>query len=259
MNKIIDKIITVIVVVLFIVGFREMILTDELADAAFGELIGLLPFAKELSDPISTVLKCQYEVPVISTASVGESLLRLAVMACIQPLVMWLLTKVLLPLSAELTNIGQREDYMDSFSYKLKEVLINIICCPLLAVGAAWLSTHIIGFLTSALGNIWGILAGIGGIVLGLGLSVWVLMWLGNLTAGVAIMWRLLITVLPKLLEVFVTDVLCIALYFAVVGGVRSQIFWSAFALILWIVICVVGMELIMQSVAGINLKRGTR
>lgn len=253
-SKIFDKIVIVIVVVLFIVGFREMILTDDLAGSAFGELIGMLPFAKELADPISSILKCQYEVPIISNASVIESLLRLSIMACIQPLVMWLLTKVFLPLPGYLKHSYDMEAYMNSFSYKLKELLINIIFCPLLAIGAAWLSTYAVNFLTSSLGSVGGIIASLGGIIAGLGLSTIPLVVIGGKTLGFAIIWRLLVTVLPKMLEVFVTGTLCVAIYVAAVGGVQSQIIWSVIWLILWLVISGFGIKLIMRSLAGASL-----
>lgn len=250
-SKIFDKIVIVIVVILFIVGFREMILTDDLAGSAFGELIGMLPFAKELADPISSILKCQYEVPIISNASVIESLLRLSIMACIQPLVMWLLIKVFLPLPGYLKHSYDMEAYMNSFSYKLKELLINITFCPLLAIGAAWLSTYAVNFLTSSLGSVGGILASLGGIIAGLGLSTIPLVVIGGKTLGFAIVWRLLVTVLPKMLEVFVTGTLCVSIYIAAVGGVQSRIIWSILGLIFWLVVSGAFVKWIMHCLAG--------
>lgn len=253
-SKIFDKVIIVIVVILFVVGFREMILTDDMTGSAFGELIGMLPFAKELAEPISSILKCQYAVPIISNATVVESLLRLSIMACIQPLVMWTLTKIFLPLPEYLKHSYDMEAYMNSFSYKAKELLINIIFCPLLAIGAAWLAAYAINALTGVLGSVGGILASIGAIITGLGLSTIPLIVIGGKTLGFAIIWRLLVTVLPKILEVFVTGTLCVAIYVAAVGGVQSQIIWSVVWLILWLIVSGFGIKLIMSSLVRASL-----
>lgn len=254
-GRIFDKLIIVIIVILFVVGFRELILTDELVGTAFGELIGLLPFAKELVEPISSILKCQYEVPIISSTSIIGSMLRLTMMACIQPLVMWVLTKLFLPLPSYLRHSYDMEEYMNSFDYKLKELLLNILSCPVLAVGAAWLSAYAVGFLSNMLGTVGGILASLGAIVTGLGLSTIPLVVIGGKTLGFAILWRLLVTVLPKLLEVFITSTLCIAVYVAAVGGVQVQIFGSVSLLILWLIIYGIGFKLMVQSLTGRSLK----
>ena len=104
MSKLFDKFLTkmlaVIVIIVFIIGFREMILTDDNTATAFGALMGMLPFAEVVTDVICKILRYQYEIPVISTASVWTDLIRLALMACLQPIIVGLLTAMFLPLPA---------------------------------------------------------------------------------------------------------------------------------------------------------------
>ena len=66
MSKLFDnmlaKFFAVIVIILFIVGFREMILTDRNVSNAFGELMGILPFAEPIVNAACTILGYQYEL-----------------------------------------------------------------------------------------------------------------------------------------------------------------------------------------------------
>lgn len=256
LNKVFDKIVIIIVAALFIVGFREMILTDDLVGETFAELIGLLPFAEDIAEPIMTWFKCAYDVPIVSDGNVLTSVLRLVIMACIQPLAMGILTRCFLSIPSGLTRSYEMEAYMNSFSYRAKELLINIIACPLLALGAAWLSSILMNYLADMLGTVGGILTGLGAVIAGLGLSTIPLITTGGMTLGLALLWRLLVTLLPKLLEVTITNTLCIAVYVAVVGGVQSQIVMTIGALLLWIIIWGFGLKLIMGSIAGANMFR---
>lgn len=253
-NKIFDKVILIIIIVLFVVGFREMIATDAAVSESFGELIGMLPFAEELAKPISEILKCQYEVPVISHNSVLSSIIILVVMACIQPLVMSFLSKIFLRIPAGYSHYSEMEGYMNSSGYRVKELLANIVASPFLALGAAILANYFVSFVIDKLGSVGGILTSLGTIIAGLGLSTIPLIVTGGMTLGLAIMWRLLVTLLPKLLEIFVTNTLCIAIYYAIVGGVQSQILITIGMLVLWLSISLFGIKLMMHSIAGANL-----
>ena len=152
MSKLFDKFLTkmlaVIVIIVFIIGFREMILTDDNTATAFGALMGMLPFAEVVTDVICKIMRYQYEIPVISTASVWTDLIRLALMACLQPIIVGLLTAMFLPLPAGMDSY-EREVYMDSFRYRAKELLLTIISAPLLALVASWFSAFLFDLFTS--------------------------------------------------------------------------------------------------------------
>ena len=255
-NKAFDKIIIFIIIVLVAVSFREMIATDAAVSEFFGELIGMLPFADELAKPISEILKCQYAVPVISSNSLLTSFMILIVMACIQPLAMTLLSRIFLPIPSYYKHYYEMDEYMNSAGYRVKELLLQIIASPFLAMAAAMLANYLISFIMNKLGSSGGILASLCIIITGLGLSIIPLVVTGGMKTGYALLWRLFVTLLPKLLEIFVTNTLCIAVYFAVAGGIQSQIFITVGGLILWLSICFFGIKLIMRSIAGVNLSR---
>lgn len=163
MSKLFDKFLTkmlaVIVIIVFIIGFREMILTDDDTATAFGALMGMLPFAEVVTDVICKILRYQYEIPVISTASVWTDLIRLALMACLQPIIVGLLTAMFLPLPAGMDSY-EREVYMDSFRYRAKELLLTIISAPLLALVASWFSAFLFDLFISTFGTPGSILLG---------------------------------------------------------------------------------------------------
>lgn len=253
LNKTFDKIVIIIVAILLVIGFREIILTDDLVGETFAELIGLLPFAEDIAEPISTWFKCAYDVPIVSDGNVASAILRLIIMACIQPLVMRVLSLLFLSIPAGITGFYDREAYMNGLGYRVKELLINIIASPFLAFLAAWLSKILMGYFAT-LGTVGSVLAGLGSAIAGLGLSVIPLVIAGEMTIGLAVLWRLLVTLLPKLLEITVTNTLCITVYVAIVGGVQSQIVMSIGALILWFILWSFGFRLITGNLARANL-----
>ena len=96
LNKTTSKLLAILVIVLFIIGFRETIITDKNVSAAFGGLMKTLPFCKEISDVICKVLKYQNEIPDLTPAKFIADFLKLAVMAAIQPFAVGLLTMLFL-------------------------------------------------------------------------------------------------------------------------------------------------------------------
>ena len=157
MSKLFDnmlaKFFAVIVIILFIVGFREMILTDRNVSNAFGELMGILPFAEPIVNAACTILGYQYEIPIISTSSVLTDLIRLAFMACLQPIVIGILTRIFLPIPSGL-DVYQQEEYMNRLGYRIKELILTVIFTPLLAAFASSLSSAMFTFFTNTFGSV---------------------------------------------------------------------------------------------------------
>lgn len=138
MSKLIDKllykILAIIIIILFIVAFRELIVTDKDTSIAFGTLMGLLPFAKVISDVVCKILKYQYSIPLITTSSFLTDLIRLAFMAFIQPLVVGLFTAIFLRIPSSYTDYHDREKYMETFGYRVKELMLTVLTAPILAI-----------------------------------------------------------------------------------------------------------------------------
>lgn len=124
-NKFISKLFAILIIVAFIIAFREKILTDSNTALAFGELLGTLPFAKAITDVICEILQYQYGIPIISSSTVISDILRLAVMACIQPAIVGVLSVIFLKVPEG--DYRVREEYMEGAGYRAKEMILTVI------------------------------------------------------------------------------------------------------------------------------------
>lgn len=249
-DKLFSKLLAVIVIVLFIVGFREMILTDEDTYTAFAALMGMLPFAEVLSEVVCNILKYQYEIPIISTSSVIIDLLKLAVMACLQPLVVGILTAIFLPVPGSLRDYALREEYMSSFSYRAKELVITVISAPILALTAAWFTSWLFNYFTTTFGNVLSVVMGLLSVVL-LSAASLIPLLIAGVTVGTAIAWRLLVTLGSKMVTTLVTNALCLAVYVALLGGIEGQVATTIVSLIVWLIIMDFGVNCLQKAVVG--------
>lgn len=252
------KMVVIITVILVIVGFRELIYTDSTVGAFFSTLIGQIPFAKLISDNVCKVLKFKQNIPIISTVSVMSDLLRLAIMALIQPVVMGFLTKIFLPVRRHTNQIllttyaeyEMQEKYMNSFSYKIKELALNIIAAPLMALLAAGLTSQFFKILTDRVGNTGVISMGTVMIVVIVGLSIIPLLKAG-MSVGRSVTWRLLITLASSMVNTFMTNALCIVVLLTVLGGVSEQIAGSILALVIWLIAFDCAMTPLKRAIVG--------
>ncbi|MCI5700920.1 MAG: hypothetical protein MR308_11180 [Lachnospiraceae bacterium] len=246
-DKFLAKILAIIVIILFVVAFREMILTDDDISTAFGSLMGMLPFAEDITDAVCKIMKCQYEIPVVTASSAMTDLIRLAFMACLQPIVGGLLTAIFLPLPKGM-DAYEQEEYMDSFGYKVKELILTVISAPLLALAASWLSSWVFEFFLNQFGAIVSTLLGLL-VVAGLGAVSLVPLFVTGTAVATAVSWRLLVTFGSKMITTFVTNIFCLAVYVAFVGGIEKQITTSVLALIVWLIVMNFGLKCLQYSV----------
>lgn len=257
-DKAIYKIIVLILVVVAVVTFREMIYTDNTVSTFFSSLIGEIPFAKMISDNVCKVLKMKNALPIMNYSSVMSDLLRLAIMACIQPVVIGLLTKIFLPVPQCRNQIiigafkpyELREDYMNSLSYKIKELLLNIVAVPILAVMSSHITSYFFSNIDAWVGEAGTVIAGIVTLLMVIGISIIPLVSRG-VKLGVAVLWRLSVTLLSKMMNTFITNVLCMTILIALTGGVSSQIAGSIMALIIWLIIFDLGMQCLKRAIVS--------
>ena len=256
-DKLVSKILAVIVVVLFVAAFREMILTDSSTSTVFGALMGTLPFAKVIVDAVCKILKYRYEIPVLSASGTVNDLLRLAVMAFLQPIVMGPLTRIFLPiprqnqiLATSLRSYEMAEAYMNSPRYRIKELLLKIISAPLLALAASWITAWIFEFIQNSFGGVATIFLGLVSVILLGALSLGPLVMSG-VAVGTAIAWRILITFGSKMITTFGTNVLCLAIYVAILGGVSHQVAMTVAALIIWLIFMDFGVKSLQKAIVG--------
>lgn len=241
LNKIWPKVIAVIIVVLLVIGFREMIYTDSNVSAFFGELMGTLPFSKKITDVICNLMKYRQTVPLITSATLIADFLKLAIMACIQPLVVgifsWLFLKVPNGTAFEM------EKQMSNISYRIGELFISVILSPLCALAAASLTTFISNYLTTKFGGWMSSLLGVLTVIVITGISTIPLL-IAGMGIGKALVWRLLITLLGKMVTSLGTSVCCLWIYIAILGNIQSQLLTAVLVLICWVIV----MDIIIHS-----------
>lgn len=233
-GKLISKLLAVVIIILFVIGFREMILTDSDAATAFGAIMGTLPFAKLIVDTLSRIMKFQNSIPIITSASLISDFLRLAVMACIQPLIVGIFSLLFLRVPAG--SVDERETYMKGAGYKVKELLITVITAPFIALAASWLTAYISDYLTANFGIIVSGILGIA-VVLVFSLISIIPLLIGGVALGTAVMWRLLVTLLSKMASTFVTNAICLWIYIVFTGGIEEQKLISVLSLIIWLIV----------------------
>lgn len=239
-DKIFSKIIVVIIIILFAVGFRELILTDEIG-SVFGELMGTLPFSKQIVDVICTVMKYQDEIPLITSSSIIADLIKLSFMTLFQPIFIGILTSIFLKLPSN--DYTYNEKYMNSTKYRIKEISIRVLTTPVLAFIASKISDFVLNYLDQKIGYSFSIAAGIILIlILGIFSTLylayrWKMWGASSFSWGRVFSWRLLITFAWKMFTTFLTNSICLWLYIEIISKSNSGITVSVFSLIAFIII----------------------
>ena len=236
MSRFWTRIINIIVVLLFIVGFRSLILTDPTVSNAFEGLMGTLPFAEPFSKLACNILGVQNGQPLISTGGFIKDIAKLMVMACIQPPVTALCMLLFLRIPSGIQGIDAREAYMDRFGYRFREMLINVISAPFSAVFAGWLMERLLVWSSAQFGTLGSFLTGLISIIVALGLSAIPMVILGT-TISVALLWRFMVTMLGGMLTALVTTLSSITLYYAFLNGLPSHVVGSIIGLLAGLII----------------------
>lgn len=247
-DKFISKILAVIIIVLFIFGFREMILTDKNTADAFGALMGTLPFAKVIADVICKIMKYQYNIPVISTAGVISDFLRLAVMACIQPLAVGLLSVIFLRVPDG--DYREKEKYMEGPAYRIKELILTVVTAPLIAIAASYLTSYVSDYINSNFGPTASVVLGIAAVV-GISAVSLIPLLIAGVSIGTAIIWRLLVTLLYGMAATCVTNALCLWIYATLVAGMKGQTAAVVLTLIIWLIVMDFAMQCLKRVIVA--------
>jgi len=242
-----SKLIFLFAVILFIIAFRDSILTDDTIADAFSELMQTLPFSDFIINGIRNAININYDFPTSVTTDFATDIMKLLVMACIQPLFISLLSMIFLGIPRNL-GVDGAERYMERPSYKIKEMLITVITAPLLAVLAALITTTIFNFFSNSFNVIVASIMKVLSVIVAGGLSLIPLLIAGT-AIGTAIAWRVLITIGAKVVGTFITNAICIWLYMAIVGGVQAHIISSIVSLIIWLLVMDFGIKCLQRAV----------
>lgn len=246
-NKGINKIVAVIVVVLLASSFRGM-MADEEFYTAFGGLMGTLPFAKQITDIVCKILKYQNNIPIISNVTILEDTLKLVVMAFLQPFAGTALSGLFLKVPG---NYKEREEYMESMIYRTKELAVNVISAPILALLAAYLTTMIIEYVKNNLGNISSVIVAVISVA-----GLFTVSLIPLLKSGVsmlkAFLWRLTGILVNGMAKSYGINAMSLILYIGILKGMPGMIGGSVLGLIIWLIIFDVGMKLIRESIVSL-------
>ena len=246
-NKGINKIVAVIVVVLLASSFRGM-MADEEFYTAFGGLMGTLPFAKQITDIVCKILKYQNNIPIISNVTILEDTLKLVIMAFLQPYAGTALSGLFLKVPG---NYKEREEYMESMIYRTKELAVNVISAPILALLAAYLTTMIIEYVKNNLGNISSVIVAVISVA-----GLFTVSLIPLLKSGVsmlkAFLWRLTGILVNGMAKSYGINAMSLILYIGILKGMPGMIGGSVLGLIIWLIIFDVGMKLIRESIVSL-------
>lgn len=180
LSKLLYGVLIICIAVALISVFREQILTNSGLGKLFGIVLDELPFIKTISDMVTKVLGYNYTPPSLTADHFLEDWIKLAVMTLIRPIFIALVMKFFLPLPPRnqilQTSLAPMsviyEDYTETIGYKLKALLINIICTIPLALMAGWLIGKFQEVLTAAIGTAGSVTVQIIVLILILGLSI---------------------------------------------------------------------------------------
>ena len=209
--------------------------------------MGLLPFAKVISDVVCKILKYQYSIPLITTSSFLTDLIRLAF---IQPLAVGLFTAIFLRIPSSYTDYHDREKYMETFGYRVKELMLTVLTAPILAIIASWFSTWLFSYFANTFGDVVSVILGILSVII-LGTVSIIPLLIGGVAVGTAILWRIIVTLLSKMGTTFITNAMCLWVYIAILHGVEGEIATSIIALILWLFIMDFGMNCLKYAIVA--------
>ena len=248
-----SKLIGIIVVVVFIIIFRDLIITDKTVYTAFSGLLNALPFSKIIISNICRIMKYNYSLPESPTAGIGTDIMKLLIMACIQPLFVSVLSMIFLKIPSKLGS-DEAISFVKRPSYKIKEILITIITAPILALIAAWVTTSVFDYFTNNFNAIIAtVLKVLSAIIVGT-LSLTPLLLAGT-AVGIAVLWRLFVTIGAKVLETFVTNVLCLWIYLAIINGIPVQVYSSIMTLVIWLLVMDFFVKFLQRTIVGIGVK----
>lgn len=256
MSRLWQTIISIIVILLFLVGFRSMILTDAYVGDAFQALMGTLPFAEPFSKVVCTVLGYNVGNPLVSAHGFIVDILKLMVISTIQPFATWLLSLIFLRIPDSIQSIDDRETFMGTIGYRIRSTLIQIISAPLLACFAAWLIHILVQWAAANFGYIGAVLIGLVSTLVLTAISSLPMFLLGA-SITIAFLWRYLVTMLGGMLNALVTILCSISLYYAILNGIPSHIMGS----IITLIGCLILVDILIQSfqrlLAGLSLTGG--
>ena len=221
------KIMGVIVIILFVAGFRSLITTDEHFARGFAAMMSTLPFADD---------------PELTPCSFLTDLLKLVVMSCVRGPVIKLVSNIF--------NPPQGERQVRS---PIKQMVISLVLTPILAIFSSWAISSAAQKMEDTFGPVLTSIISLLIIVLLAFVSVFLFKALSTVAVsfGLAMAYRFLFTFGVEMAANFLLSMICLALYVAVVVGNDSMMLTWGFALLIYLAIMGVGLDFFRRTVVG--------
>lgn len=239
LNKLIVGFVVIVALVAAVATLREQILQDDTTNKAFVALLSSFPFAQFTTQIVCNVL--HYPLPLfgLQPSNFLDDLILLFAMTMVCPLVIGTASAIFLRIPKE-WGIDEREDYMSSFGYRIKEVLLSVILSPLCVFATARLVSMLMGFVQAHVPVFAAYLIRVCVLVLVLLLSCIFASIRSRFGFQFVLRFRVLNDLLGEILKVLVMNTLCIAASLALINGHLSAALYSMVLL----VILLAGIEL---------------
>lgn len=246
LKKAIHVLVLVLIAFMILVGLQKALLTDDVAKELLSAVFEQLPFAQVIVEGVVNVLHYQHTIENLMPRGILEDLIRLLIMCIIQPLFTSLVMAIFLPMPSGM-NSFQMDEYQNRPSYRIKELLINVLTVPVVALLAGFLITWIGNALVARIGAIATTVVGIVAVI-GLGvLSVPTLMSAAAIGIGVAIQFRLIYTILEKVVKTLGFEFLCVIIALAFLNDCQGV----GLIMIVITLLYLIAFDLLIQSVSS--------
>lgn len=240
-SKLMKCMLLVFVAVLFIIGLRDVFLSDSEFRNSVEKVIGSLPFADQLKSLVCKILGEKANENALSQASVIEDLVKISILAVLQPAVCKALNLIIRPMPSYM-SLEDQERRMDLMGYKFKGVIISMISVLGISVIASNLIGKMMEQLNDRVGSVGTLVIGIA-IVVAFGIISVIALVLANVTVLTASVWRIMITYVSGICQNLVVSALWILLYVAFTEELYGSI---PTVLITWLIFYIIfdyGME----------------
>ena len=124
LNKLIPKLILIIVALLLVAAVGGAITEDGNQDA-FDTAMEELPFAGPISKVLCNIMKLDKGEELLSANDLITDVLKVLIMSCIHPAIARILSRIFLKLPAG--SVYDQEAYMETMSYRIKELVNDIL------------------------------------------------------------------------------------------------------------------------------------
>ena len=225
------KVVGLIIIVLFVAGFRDLITTNEHFARGFAAMMSAFPFADELVDIMYNMLDYHREYPELTPCNFLTDLLKLVVMSVVSSFIHLLQNK--------------------KKSSPVKRMLISLLLTPVLAIFSSWVISVAMQQMESMFGPVLTSIISVLIIALVAIISVFLLKSLAKISTGLAVAYRFLITFGVEMAANFLLSMICLALYVGIVVGNDSMVIRWGLGLLLYLAIMGVGLDFFRRTVVG--------